>query len=89
MTMHDLKCWPDFFSATITGEKVAELRKDDRAFEPHDILCLKEWIGAGVGYTGREALARVTHVLRNAPGIVPKDYALLSIRLVSSTEATR
>ena len=32
MTTHDLKVWPDFFSAIDCGEKPFEVRKNDRDY---------------------------------------------------------
>ncbi len=42
---HELKCWPEFFEATMAGIKRFELRRDDRpeGFRVGDELLLKEW----------------------------------------------
>lgn len=42
---HQLKCWPEFFQATLNGLKKFELRRDDRpeGYQVGDELLLKEW----------------------------------------------
>ena len=41
--VHVLKTWPVPFSAVWSGAKRAEARRDDRGFEPGDILALREY----------------------------------------------
>lgn len=67
---HELKCWPEFYSAIERGEKTFELRKDDRGFRPGDVLWLREWrrlrIVDGVAegeYTGRDMRRAVSYVM--------------------------
>src|SRR3954470_11426726 len=40
---HELKCWPEFYKALVSGEKTFELRKNDRGFRVGDVLWLREW----------------------------------------------
>lgn len=65
---HELKAWPMYFEAVADGTKPFELRKDDRDFTVGDELWLREWQpdDGGGHYTGREAWAQVTYVLRDA-----------------------
>jgi len=67
---HELKCWPEFFRALLSGAKTFELRRDDRGFRVWDVLWLREWRrlrivnGHDEGeYTGREMRRVVTYVL--------------------------
>lgn len=60
--IHDLKTWPEFFTAITSGIKPFEVRKDDRGFEVGDTLRLREW-QPGVGYTGAETTRVVTYIL--------------------------
>ncbi len=68
---HELKCWPEFFEATLQGIKRFELRRDDRGgFQVGDELLLKEWVSENrpdlvppTGYTGREVLVRVDYIM--------------------------
>lgn len=69
MTTHDLKIWPEFFGAVASGEKTAEIRRNDRGFEVGDILLLHEWEPTTEKYTGRVCRRRVSHVLHGM-GIV-------------------
>jgi hypothetical protein len=41
--IHELKCWPEFFGPALTGEKMYELRKNDRDFKVGDIIILHEF----------------------------------------------
>lgn len=78
---HDLKVWPEFFSALLDGSKPFEVRRDDRGFAVGDVLRLREWDppipdwGVKGGYTGRECRRRVSYVLDDpdfgvSPGFV-------------------
>jgi len=51
---HELKCWPEFFFAHITGHKNFEIRPTrDRDFKVGDILVLREFVPCPVcGGTG-------------------------------------
>jgi hypothetical protein len=74
-TTHELKCWPEFFKHIASGEKTFEARKDDRGYKAGDILHLREWTKAG-GYTGRQALLKVTYLLAGLPWL-QKDYVVM------------
>lgn len=78
MTQHELKILPEYFVAVRDGIKKFEVRKDDRAFEVGDILCLHE-INCGV-LTGRTIKAEVTYVLRH-PDYCKEGYCILSIKV--------
>ena len=61
-TIHKLKIDPKWFAAVEARTKTCEVRKNDRDFRVGDILLLQEW---NDGYTNRECLVRVTHVLHD------------------------
>lgn len=83
--LHDLKIMPEWFNAVISGVKTFEIRKDDRNFQPRDVLLLREW--DGTAYTGRTCKADVTMVLR---GEYCRDgYCTMAIRVYGLTEPVR
>lgn len=76
MKTHDLKIWPEWFELTIHRAKEFELRKDDRDFQPEDIVRLTEFDPVTKSFTGRVAVCRITCVLRDIPGLMPGYVAL-------------
>ena len=78
MSTHELKIWPEFFNAVITGKKLAEVRKDDRGFQVGDTLILNEYDNLRSEYTGRSTVREVTYITRGIAGIAP-GYCVLSI----------
>lgn len=83
---HELKVWPEYFDAIRNGEKLFEIRKDDRGFQRNDILLLREFSPGYDEYTGREVTARVSYCLYGSeaagfafgirPGFVAMSLAL-------------
>ena len=63
MKTHELKSWPEYFSALWDGRCTFDLRINDRDFKAGDILWLREWDDMSKKYTGRELRKRVTYVL--------------------------
>lgn len=40
-TEHELKTWPQYFTAVASGKKTFEVRRDDRGFQAGDVLVLR------------------------------------------------
>lgn len=81
MTLHELKCWPDFYARVISGEKMFEIRQNDREYHGGDQLWLREWHPTRHAYTGRECVVDVPYLLAGAwPGLMD-GYVVMSIRL--------
>jgi hypothetical protein len=87
---HQLKCWPEFFAATISGEKTHDLRRaDDRDFRVGDTLLLEEFDPRARQYTGRKARVRVTYITSAenhcalSEQALHSDFCILSIALES------
>jgi hypothetical protein len=80
---HELKCWPEYFSALLDGSKRFEARKNDRDFKVGDLLWLREWdagdAGRGFVYTGRELWMRVSFVLADENFGVKEGYCVMSL----------
>lgn len=72
--IHELKTWPIYFSATASGVKTFEIRKDDRNFQIGDSLKLREWNPETKTYTGREMSVKVSYRTDYIPG-----YTVMSI----------
>lgn len=83
---HDLKIWPEFFDMVLVGRKRFELRRDDRNFQVHDTLTLKEF-DPEASYSGREIQAHITYKLTDAAHFGLMDgHCILGIRTESDRE---
>ncbi|GEM_PF-1135962 len=78
---HDLKIYPEYFSAVCTGVKRAELRKNDRDYRAGDTLHLMETQRGSCHATGEFINVTITHVAD--VGEWMPGYVLLSIALAS------
>lgn len=96
MKIHELKTWPMHFDAIMQGNKRFEFRYNDRDFQVHDVLHLKEWQPAldwkltrNGGYTGRWIMANVTYMLTATdpdgtiqPEFVPEGWCIMSLDII-------
>jgi hypothetical protein len=87
--IHELKCDYQEFFAVIKGEKLAEIRSNDRCFEEGDYMLLRQTEHSGqamkagqpLTYTGRESMLLITHVhkgLGMAEGYVALSFKRLN-----------
>lgn len=92
MKVHQLKCWPSPFSAMRRGDKVHEIRVNDRDYMQGDILHLREWIpeqrtigGGRVDgrYTGDELIVRVTYLTPGGEWGLPKELCVMSVKVLA------
>ena len=67
--VHELKIWPNYFGAILSGHKLFELRQDDRGFQCGDVLELKEWDPVTGEYSGSFTFRQVTFILHSHPGL--------------------
>ena len=74
---HDLKIWPEYFDAVVSGQKTFEFSRDARDFETGDGLVLREWDPKTEEYTGREKTATVGYIFHTHYG--EQRFAILSI----------
>jgi hypothetical protein len=59
---HELKCWPEFFSAVQRWDKVFEIRHNDRDFKVGDLLWLREWNPQTKEYTGASVNRSISYI---------------------------
>lgn len=86
--IHELKCWPAYFAAIERGDKLFEVRRDDRGFQKGDILNLLEFDPrpdplSGVrpiGMTGNAMQVEVTYVLTGGQFGIEPGYVVMGIR---------
>ena len=78
---HELKCWPQYFQAIVSGTKTYELRREgNRHFAAGDVLIMKEYDPETHAFTGRTCTCEVIgEPLRDTTWLQP-DVAALSIR---------
>lgn len=80
MATHLIKTWPPFFEEVFTGNKLFEMRLNDRNYQKGDILHQQEYDPATDAYTGREVKANVTFVLYGGQFGVEANHCCMSIR---------
>lgn len=83
---HELKTEPQYFEASLRGDKPYEIRRNDRGFEVGDYLRLREFDRSTEVYSGRELTVVVTHILSGAP-YVPEGYVAMGVRRVDADVA--
>ncbi|HBQ3047726.1 TPA: DUF3850 domain-containing protein [Klebsiella quasipneumoniae subsp. similipneumoniae] len=82
---HDLKIYPEFFSAVCTGVKRAELRKNDRDYIVGDTLHLMETLRGSCHRTGEYINVTITHIAD--VGEWMPGYVLLSVEIQERRKA--
>ena len=86
MKKHELKCDPAPFQDVWLGLKTFELRLDDRGFRLGDTLWLREHNrldehpSLAIGYTGREVIMVVAHLIRGPLYGLEVGYVCMSIK---------
>lgn len=84
VTVHEIKCYQEFFKAAAEGKKNFELRFNDRNYKTGDVLKQREVDGNG-GYTGRYLEQQVIYMLEEFAGL-EKGYCILGVELLSGVE---
>lgn len=88
--VHEVKSWPEFFEATLSGAKPFDVRINDRdgEYRVGDTLWHREWNPEANDeegeYTGREARYLVTFVLSGDDSLVTRGiepgYVVMGLR---------
>jgi len=88
---HRIKSWPQFFQPMIDGLKKHDMRNmKDRDYKVGQVLLLQEFDPFGGGYTGREAMFRVTYITSNdtpcalSSAALEDGFAILSLERLSA-----
>jgi ParB family chromosome partitioning protein len=74
---HYIKCETEYFQAVEKGKKTFEVRKNDRDYQQHDILHLKESV-EGIE-TGRTMTVSVTYIMYGGKLGLHAAYCVMSI----------
>ena len=84
--VHVLKTVQPYFGHLRAGQKWFEVRRNDRAFQPGDLLVLAEWDGEE--FTGQDCVRVIGYVLRDGErfGLQP-GFVVLGLQHVSSGSA--
>lgn len=78
---HELKIYPKYFDAILSGEKMFEIRRNDRGFCVGDTILLREW--DNIKYSGRELKAVITYMLDDKFVGISQGYVALGIRKIN------
>ena len=76
--IHELKTAPVYFNRSWSGEKLFEVRRNDRHFQKGDGIILMEWDGEK--YTGSQILGSITYVLSGFDAI-DGQYVVFGFRI--------
>lgn len=89
LVSHELKCWPEFYDAVVSGQKKHDLRRaDDRSFEVGDLVRLREYDPRAMRYTGRTRTVEITYITKKElPCALSEEalhpaFCILSIRVL-------
>lgn len=70
MKTHHLKCWPVYYERVTAGQKMFEIRNNDRDFQVGDTIVLLEWDPKTESYTGsRTDQLLITYALHEHEGL--------------------
>jgi uncharacterized protein DUF3850 len=82
---HALKTWIPFYEPQESGEKMFELRKDDRPYSVGDRFLSQEFDSKTNKYTGRETAYTISYVLRDADFFGLKEgYCILQLKHIET-----
>ena len=76
--IHELKTAPVYFNRSWSGEKLFEVRKNDRHFQKCDGIILMEWDGEK--YTGYQIIGSITYVLSEFDAI-NSEYVVFGFKI--------
>lgn len=78
---HALKTWKQYYAAQEKGDKLFELRKDDRPYNVGDKFLSQEFDNTKNEYTGKETTYIISYVLRDAEFFgLKQGYCILQLK---------
>jgi hypothetical protein len=78
--MHELKTWPEYYKAVVSGKKNFEVRKADRLFQVGDLLVLKEFDPDKKAFTGKLITKEITYILPGGQFGINLDYVVMALQ---------
>lgn len=80
-TIHNLKCFAPYYDAIMRGDKLFDVRKDDRSFQTGDTIHLQRVEVTPADYAHYPPLiCKVTYVLRGGQFGIEPGYVVLGLR---------
>lgn len=80
---HAVKTWKQYFEPQENGEKMFELRKDDRPYKVGDYFLSQEFDHEKNEYTGMESKYIISYILRDAEFFGLKSgYCILQLKTI-------
>lgn len=76
---HELKTWPEYFRAIVSGRKTFEVRKADRFFDVGDLLILKEFDPETKEYTGKLITKEISYIFPGGQFGITLGYVVMGI----------
>jgi hypothetical protein len=86
--VHEVKSWSHFFQAIKAGDKLHDLRKNDRDYHVGDILVLREYDFINGRYTGHILEAVISYITDNrtpcafSSAVLAPGYCILSLKVI-------
>lgn len=84
---HALKTWPAEFRAVRAGQKLHDVRLDDRGFEVGQVLKLDEYLPDEQRYTQAFELVAVSYITRGPSFGLPRGMVVMSLVHLGLNEA--
>jgi hypothetical protein len=85
MTTHRVKSWSHFYDAILAGDKLHDLRKNDRGYKVGDYMQLERYDNIKGHFTGESTQRKITFITDNqfpcaySAAVLPHDYCILSL----------
>ncbi len=76
---HEVKIYPVYYKAIVSGDKTWELRKNDRDYKVGDYILLREYDKGK--YTGHKTIRRISYVYKGTGQFgLSEGYCILSLK---------